>query len=105
MIYPDRAARHLHHKARCIGSGKVAEDHDFLQRVATAISGAGVVLITGPANEKTELIKHIRHHVPSLLQKIVAVETVSHPSDGQIIDHARRYFKVDHMMPQRSMRH
>jgi hypothetical protein len=32
----------------------------------------------------------------------VAVETADHPSDGQIVDHARRYFKVDHMMPPRS---
>jgi stalled ribosome rescue protein Dom34 len=101
-IHPDHPARHLHHKAQSIGSGNAAEDHDFLQRVADAISDAGVVLVTGPANEKSELVKHIRQHAPALMQKIVAVETVDHPSDRQLVDHARRHFKVDHMMPPRS---
>lgn len=64
---------------------------------------AEVLLVTGPANEKTELVKHIRQHVPGLMQKIVAVETVDHPSDRQLVDHARRHFKVDHMMPPRSV--
>jgi stalled ribosome rescue protein Dom34 len=102
VIHPDRPTHHLHHKAQTIGSGKAPEDHDFLQRVAKAMSDAGVILVTGPANEKTELVKHIRQHAPALMQRIVAVETVDHPSDGQLVDHARRYFKADHMMPPRS---
>ena len=105
VINPDHPVRHLHHKAQNIGSGKAAEDHHFLQRVAEAISDAGVVLITGPANEKTELVKHIRQHAPALMQKIVAVETVDHPSDGQLVAHARRHFKVDHMVSTRSAGH
>ena len=64
VIHPDRPARHLHHKAQSIGSGNAPEDHDFLQRVADAMSDAGVILVTGPANEKTELVKHIRQHAP-----------------------------------------
>ena len=48
-----------------------------------------------------QLAKHIRQHAPALMQKIVAVETVDHPSDRQLVDHARRHFKVDHMMPAR----
>ena len=66
-----------------------------------AVADAGVILITGPANEKTELVKHIRKHAPELEKKIVAVETVDHPSDRQLIDHARRHFKIDHMLPPR----
>jgi hypothetical protein len=101
IVRPDHPTRHLHHKAQSIGSGKAAEDHDFLQRVADAVADAGVILITGPANEKTELVKHIRRHMPALEKKIVAVETVDHPSDRQLVDHARRHFKVDHMLPPR----
>jgi len=101
VIHPDRPVRHLHHKAHSTGSGNAPEDHDFLQRVADAMSDAGVILVTGPANEKTELVKHIRQHAPVLAQKIVAVETVDHPSDRQLVDHARRHFKFDHMMPPR----
>lgn len=103
VIHPDHPARHLHHKAQTIGSGNAAEDHDFLQRVADALSDAAAILVTGPADEKTELVKHIGQHAPALTQKIVAVETVDHPSDRQLVDHARRYFKADHMMPPRSV--
>ena len=102
VIHPEHPARHLHHKANSIGSGHASEDHDFLQRVGEAISDAGAILVTGPANEKTELIKHIRHHIPSLMQKIVAVETVDHPSDRELVNHARRHFSADHMMPRRT---
>ena len=56
VIHPNQPARHLHHKANSMGSGNALEDHAFLQCVADAIANAGVVLVTGPANEKTELI-------------------------------------------------
>ena len=103
-IHPDQPARHLHHRANSIGSGNAPEDRAFLQRVADAIADAGAVLVTGPANEKTELIKHVGQYNPVLMQKIVAVETVDHPSDRQLVDHARRHFKADHMIPPRIVR-
>jgi hypothetical protein len=93
VLHPDNPTKHIHHKANSIGSGHAAEDQDFLHRVTEAIAGAGAVLITGPANAKTELVKHIHHHDPKLMDSIAAVETVDHPSDGQLVAHARRYFK------------
>lgn len=104
VIRPDHPARHLHHKANSIGSGHAAEDHAFLQRVAEALSDAGTILITGPANEKTELAKHIRQYQPTQAIKIAAVEKVDHPSDGELVALARRYFHRDHMMPPRTAR-
>ena len=101
VLHPDHPTRHIHHKANSIGSGHAAEDHNYLHAVAESIADAGAVLVTGPANAKTELVKHIRQHAPALVQKIVAVETVDHPSDRQLVDHARRHFKFDHMMPPR----
>jgi hypothetical protein len=59
------------------------------------------VLITGPANAKTELVKHIERHVPTLSARIVGVETVDHPTDGELVAHARKYFKTDHQMAPR----
>ena len=101
VLHPHNPTRHIHHKANSIGSGHAAEDHDFLQRVAEAIGDAGAVLITGPANAKTELVKHIASHVPALSAKIAGVETVDHPTDGELVAHARKYFKADHQMPPR----
>jgi stalled ribosome rescue protein Dom34 len=98
VLHPDNPTRHIHHKANSIGSGHAAEDQDFLHRVAQSVADAGMVLITGPANAKTELVKHIHHPDPQLMKLIVAVETVDHPSDGALVDHARRYFKAADLM-------
>jgi hypothetical protein len=98
VLHPDHPTKHIHHKANSIGSGHAAEDHAFLQAVAQSIADAGAVLVTGPANAKTELIKHISQHDPALMKKIVGVETVDHPSDRQLVAHARRYFKADDRM-------
>ena len=101
VLHPHMPTRHLHHKANSIGSGHAAEDHEFLQAVAQSIADAGEVLVTGPANAKTELVKHISRHDPQLMKIIVGVETVDHPSDGQLVAYARQYFKAkDRMLPQ-----
>jgi stalled ribosome rescue protein Dom34 len=102
VLHPDNPTRHIHHKANSIGSGHAAEDHNFLHAVAQAIADAGEILITGPANAKNELVKHIDQHDHDLMKKIVGVETVDHPSDGQLVAHARHYFKAeDRMLPQK----
>ena len=102
VLHPHEPTRHIHHKAGSVGSGHAAEDQEFLQHVATSIADAGAVLITGPANAKTELMKHIHAHAPELIKIIAGVETVDHPSDGALIAHARTYFKAaDRMRPQR----
>jgi hypothetical protein len=42
------------------------------------------------------------HHDPALRQKLAGVETVDHPSDKQLVAHARRYFlATDRKKPQR----
>jgi stalled ribosome rescue protein Dom34 len=101
VIHPHNPTRHLHHKANSIGSGHSKEDHAFLQQVAEAISDAQRVLITGPANAKTELVKHIAAHMPKLSPKIAGVESVNHPTDAELVAHARHIFKDDHLEPPR----
>ena|SRR5579871_4368343 len=102
VLHPDHPTRHIHHKTNSIGSGHAAEDHAYLKAVAESIADAGAVLIAGPSNEKTELIKHIREHSPKLMSAIVGVETVDHPSDAQLVAYARKHFKAtDRMLPQR----
>ena len=100
VVHSDHADRHIHHK-RTIGSGHEPEDQHFLQSAMEAIADAGAVLIVGPANTKHVLEKYIEKHNPALKQKIAAVESVDHPSDGQIVAHARKYFKAeDRQTPQ-----
>ncbi len=102
VLHPDHPTRHIHHKANSIGSGHAAEDKDFLHAVAQSVADAGEILVTGPANEKTELVKHIEQHDPQLKKKIIGVELVDHPSDAELVAHARKYFKLtDRMTPQK----
>jgi stalled ribosome rescue protein Dom34 len=102
VLHPDHPTRHIHHKANAVGSGRDSEDHDFFRAVAQSIADAGAVLITGPADAKTQLNKYISQHDPSLMKIIVGVETVDHPSDAQLVAYARRYFKAeDRMLPQK----
>lgn len=98
VLHPDHPTKHIHHKAGTPGSGHATADHDYLHAVAQSIANAGEVLITGPGNAKTELVDHIERHDPKLKALIAGVETVDHPSDGQLVAHARSYFKATDRM-------
>lgn len=100
VLHPDNPSKHIHHKANSIGSGHASADQEYLHAVSGSIADAGAVLITGPANAKTELVEHIRLHDPKLAKIIVGVETVDHPSDAQLVAHARKYLAAtDRMLP------
>jgi stalled ribosome rescue protein Dom34 len=98
VLHPDHPTHQIHHKANSIGSGHDAEDQHFLHQVAAAVADAGAVLITGPANAKTELVKHIHHHDAQLIDRVAGIETVDHPSDAALVAHARHYFKLEDRM-------
>jgi hypothetical protein len=83
---------HLHHKSGPAGDGRAPEDHQFYQAASDALTGAQRILIVGPANAKFELEKHMKEHAKGLAACIVGVETVDHPTDGQILKLARKYF-------------
>ena len=101
VLRPSDPAAHIHHHANTIGSGHAAEDQKFLHQVAESLAGVKAILITGPANAKLELVKHIERHDPQLAKIIAGVETLDHPTDGELIAHARRYFRAaDRMTPQ-----
>ena len=101
LLHPD-PTRHIHHKANSVGSGRATDDHEFFRAVAQSITDAGAVLITGPADAKIGLNKYISRYDPKLMKVIVGVETVDHPSDAQLVAHARHYFKAeDRMLPQK----
>ena len=90
---------HLHHKANEIGSGRVALDSKYLHSVIEAVKESKEILILGPGSAKLELIKHAHKHDAQVAEKIVGVETVDHPTDKEILAHARKFFyKVDQML-------
>ena len=92
---------HLHHKASSVvGSGREPADLAFYAEVAHKLEGAGEVLVLGPGAAKLEFIRHVHKAAPQLESKIVGVETVDHPTDGQVVAYARKYFHAkDRMRP------
>jgi hypothetical protein len=100
VLHPDHPTRHVHHKANSIGSGHATTSPDYLREVAESVSDAGALLITGPANAKTELAEYIHLYVPKLAKAIAGVESVDHPSDAQLVAYARKYLTAtDRMQP------
>ena len=98
LIQPNEQHHKLHSRVGTLGSGRAPEDQDYYHRVAQALTGATEILIVGPAQAKLQLIKHIHSHDPALVSKVVGVETVDHPSDGQLIAYARKYFLAKDQM-------
>ncbi|HYJ40728.1 MAG TPA: hypothetical protein VEW08_08055 [Steroidobacteraceae bacterium] len=98
IVHSTHPHQHLHHKANSGDSGHAPVDKDFLERVATAISHSGAILIVGPASAKSELHTHLKNAHPAIAAKISAVESIDHPTDGQLLAHARHFFKADDRM-------
>jgi hypothetical protein len=62
------------------------------------LASAGAILITGPGSAKTELSSYIQHAHPDLARRVCGVETVDHPTDGQLLALARSFFEKDDRM-------
>jgi hypothetical protein len=98
LIRSSNPHQHLHHKANSTGSGHAALDTLFLSHVADALAHAGAILITGPGSTKTELASYIRRTRAQLAHRISGVETVDHPTDGQLTAFGRTFFEKDDRM-------
>jgi stalled ribosome rescue protein Dom34 len=84
---------HVHRHQEMTAERKHPADAErFYHEVARALSGVQEILVAGPATAKLEFIKHVHKHDPALVEKIVGVETVDHPTDNQLVAHARHYF-------------
>jgi len=91
----------VHHRKGTIGSGKAPLDTEFFSAVAASLHDATEVLVVGPANAKVEFRKYADAHERALAAKILAVEPADHPTDGALLEHARKFFlAADRMRPQ-----
>jgi stalled ribosome rescue protein Dom34 len=71
-----------------------ADAQHYYHEVAQALEDVAEILVVGPSTAKLEFIKHVHKHDHGLEPKIVGVETVDHPTDGQLVAYARRYFRA-----------
>ena len=91
---------HIHRHPK--GRGEPREHPDdarrFFDDVARELDGIDSVLVVGPASAKHEFMTFVHEKHPRLVSKIVGVETADHPTGGEIVAHARRYFKTSDRM-------
>lgn len=90
----EKLKAHPHHaKHSKSGDRHTAEDVHYFPGIAAALSEAKEILIAGPGQEKIAFARHLQQHVPAAAANVVGVETVDHPTDGQLLAYARKYFK------------
>jgi len=90
----------LHQKSGVLSGHHQISSPAYLHEVVKAVVGSQEILIVGPGVAKLELIKHINHHDAKISNNVVGVETVDHPSDGQLLAYAKKYFlRADNLRP------
>ena len=92
---PNKIEPHHHVQRRSSVTAEHAHPADalhFFQAVEKALADVEEILIVGPGSAKLELIKHVHKSNAGLEPRIVGVETVDHPTDGQLVAYVHKYF-------------
>ncbi len=92
IVHSPERHEHLHHKADAVGSGKAAEHPAYYNAIVEKVKQVPEWLIVGPANAKLAFVKHVTRTHHALSDHVIGVETVDHPTDGQLLAFARKYF-------------
>ncbi|MET0983242.1 MAG: translational machinery protein [Telluria sp.] len=86
-----------HKKDGVVSNNRAVESTDYFDEVAAALLPSKEILIVGPGQEKLGFIKHLNKSHAETADKVVSVETVDHPNDGQLLEYARKYFAKEDM--------
>jgi stalled ribosome rescue protein Dom34 len=68
-------------------------DRHFFEEIVQALEPAQAVLVAGPGQAKNEFKKFVDDHGKALKGRIVGVESLDHPTEGQIAALGRKIFK------------
>jgi stalled ribosome rescue protein Dom34 len=82
-----------HHRHVRDSIEKEREERGLFQEAGQALEGADKILILGPGMAKHHFRNYMVEQKPLLAKKIIGVETVDHPSDGQIAALARKFYE------------
>ena len=94
--------RQVHHRAGATGSGHANDDGHFFDAIVAALGDAQEILVTGPGTAKAGFREHVAKRHADVAKKIVGIENADHPSEGELLAFARKYFRrVDNMLGDR----
>jgi stalled ribosome rescue protein Dom34 len=91
------AQKHIHNKHP--RTPEVAKQHPddvqrYFQEVARSLDDSEEILLVGPSTAKLDFLRYVHKHEHALEPRIVGVETADHPTDGQLVAHAKKYFEI-----------
>ncbi|MCA2997304.1 MAG: hypothetical protein ING75_01755 [Rhodocyclaceae bacterium] len=87
------------HKSLTHGNGNASLDREFLRAVIDGVNPAAKILLTGPADAKQELMHFAEQHQRDFSRRVVKMEALDRATDGELLDHARRFFGLPQLRP------
>ena len=88
---------HEHHKHANDQAEHQRLEKNLFEQFTGKLGTAEQILILGPGNAKQHLQKFLQNHNAAFAKKIVGCEAMDHPTDPQIIEYARKFFKAEHL--------
>lgn len=85
------------HDTRQHHSG-VRTEHEFFGSVCDALEGVVEVLVTGSHTATNDFRHYVDKHRPLVAHRIVGYDVVDHPTQNQLVAHARTYFEHFNLM-------
>lgn len=83
---------HRHPKGSTAEHQHPGDTAHFFRHIATVLRDSDAVLLVGPSTAKLQFLRFLAKQDHQLEAKIVGIETVDHPTDRQLVAHARHYF-------------
>ncbi len=84
----------IHNKSGAPGSGHAADDHKFFDEIVHQVGAVPKVIVAGPGTAKNAFVSYVQKRHRHFAERVASVETVDHPTDGELLAHARRSFKA-----------
>ncbi len=89
---PSEKAHHKHPRGQDNDKAHPDDEKRFFHGIARSIDGNEPILVVGPSTAKLQFMRYLGTHEQSIEKRVVAVETVDHPTDKQIVAYAKKYF-------------
>ena len=85
-----KVKEHTHHTKQ--HGSSVRTEHEFFGEVCDAVAGIQEVLVTGAKTAQADFRHYVEKHRAAVSSQIVGWDTVDHPTEGQLLTLARKYF-------------
>jgi stalled ribosome rescue protein Dom34 len=98
VIRDKHSPLHIHRRADQVNQGKSAVDRAFMDEIASKLVGFRGFIIVGPGTARAELAGYLAEAYPILAKRIWGIEPADHPTEGQLVAAARKYFHAANRM-------